>query len=334
MKNWLFLSLLLLPNFAGAQNDTLLFEDFTIDPSLDMLAFPSGNDTVWVNFDEDEEKSANPAAPQNWYSEYGTFPFPNGQKNDLFTSFSYLADTGAYNHNWLILPPIKLCDSKASIHWKSAPLEGPAYMDGYYLLISTTDNFVESFKDTLFGAAECIKYPANSTSVDPADFGFSPGYIHANSFTDTAYFKYNDQANLCKLEPHSYYLNDFAGQTVYLAFLHNSKNDHRLDLDDILVRGSKCTSPAGETDGFEIAPVLCPNPVDGQLNVLFSLKRGGPCQFSVTDELGKTVFEGAEKWFAGGPNEWFYWPKDLPAGNYFLKIRTENGQVLRAFSKI
>mgnify|MGYP000976190372 CR=1 FL=1 len=332
MKNWLFSLVFAFPFFANAQNDTLLFEDFEIDPSAEMIAFPTGSDTVWVNFDEDGKKLVDPF-PQNWYSEYGQFLRPDGTKNNVFTSISYLVDANAYNHNWLILPPLKICDSKASIHWKSAPFEGPAYLDGYYLLVSTTENLPEFFKDTLFGAAECTGYP-NFNSTDPADFEFSPGYIHANSFTDTSFFMYQFGTNHCKLEPHSYFLNDYEGKTVYLAFLHNSRDDYRLDLDDILVLGTDCSSKTDAPDDFEVAPILYPNPVDWQLNVLFSLKNGSFCQFSVVDEAGKTIFIEPKKWFPPGQNQWNYWPKNLPPEQYFLKIETENGAVSRVFSKI
>lgn len=333
MKNW-FTTLFLLSAFVlNSQNDTLLFENFELDPSLDMLTFPTGNDTVWVNFDEDNELTNDPDAQQNWYSEYAQFDLPNGNKNNVFISVSWLKDTGAVNKNWLILPPIKLCDDKASIHWKSAPLEGPAFMDGYFLKISTSENDIDFFTTTLFGHAECIELPTSITT-DPALFGFSPGYIHAKTFTDSQYFEYNGLSNLCKLEPHSYFLDGYANQTVYLAFLHQSKNDNRLDLDDILVLGNKCTTEIDETSDFEIEPILYPNPVDWQLNVLFSLKKAGFCQFSVVNELGRTVFFEEKKWFAAGRNSWFYWPKNVAAGNYFLKISTENGSISRPFSKM
>ncbi len=332
MKNTFFAIAFLLPLLAVGQNDTLLFEDFSPDPSGAMALFPSGNDTVWVNFDADGEPPLDPNLPLNWYSEWSPFDNPDSSKNDVFASSSYLKNPSAKNDNWLILPPIRLCDNKASIHWKSAPFEGPAFMDGYFLMLSTTDNLEASFTTTLFGAAECTGYPP-TPSVIPADFTFSPGYIHANVFADSQYFEFNGQTNQCKLEPHSYFLGDYADETVYLAFRHYSQDDNRLDLDDILVLGTNCTSPTADVGDFDIEPILYPNPVEWQLNVLFSLKKAENCCFSVMDEMGRTVFEEAEKKFPAGRNQWNYFPKGLAPGQFFLKVKTEGGSVSRAFSK-
>jgi hypothetical protein len=44
---------------ANAQGDTLLFENFDVDPTASYLPFNSGTDTQWVNFDADALPDAN-----------------------------------------------------------------------------------------------------------------------------------------------------------------------------------------------------------------------------------------------------------------------------------
>jgi hypothetical protein len=332
MKNITFLLFFCLPVVVFGQNDTLLFENFEVDPEPKMLKFPLGNDTVWIDFDEDNALPFNPSWGQNWYQIYETEVPTN--LNQVFSSISFLANPTIPNRNWLILPPIKIENDQASIHWKSAPLEGPAYMDGYLLLVSEGENFVENFVDTLFAAAECTNIPIGTDTTDPAFFGFSPGYIHANAFKDSIYFKFENKTNACELEPHSYFLNDFAGKTIYLAFLHNSLDDNRLDLDDILVLGKKVVGTSEPLqNGFDFNPILYPNPVETQLNVLFSLKNGDFCRFSVTDESGKNVYFEEKNDLKIGRQNWIFRAENLKSGVYFLKMETENGSFSTRFLK-
>jgi Secretion system C-terminal sorting domain/Cleaved Adhesin Domain len=332
MKKITFLLFFCLPFVVFGQNDTLLFENFEVDPEPNMKPFPEGNDTIWVNFDEDEAATLDPNVGKNWFQEY-EINVPIGT-NNVFTSISYFANSAIRNKNWLILPPIKIENDQASVHWKSAPFEGPAYMDGYFLLVSDGENFTENFVDTLFAAAECTAVPTGTTTTDPAFFSFSPGYIHANSYQDSAYFKFNGLTNFGKLEPHSYFLNAFAGKTIYLAFFHNSLDDNRLDLDDILVLGKK-TLGASESaeNGFDFDPILYPNPVQTRLNVLFSMKTNGFCRFSVIDEVGKLIYFEEKNDLKVGRQSWNFEASNMPSGVYFLKMENKNGTFSRRFLK-
>ncbi|MBK9335696.1 MAG: hypothetical protein IPM98_03540 [Lewinellaceae bacterium] len=146
----------------------------------------------WVNWDADNQPTLcgeNQAVPGNWYWENDLGDLADPAVNFAFTSCSFLADSEQANENWLITPPVLITDSTAMLAWRSAPFEGPAYMDGYKVLVSTSGNepFAGAFTDTLFVAAEMTDI-LKSGSLKVEDHMFSSGYIHADGYTNPDYF--------------------------------------------------------------------------------------------------------------------------------------------------
>jgi len=113
-----------------AQNDTLMFMDFQVDMSDSMELFPDAGytDDMWVNWDEDG-KAAAQSFPSNWYSDISfesPDSIPPADSNFVFASRSWLNDLDTSSSNWLISPAIDIVDDQATLHWKSAPFQGPA----------------------------------------------------------------------------------------------------------------------------------------------------------------------------------------------------------------
>lgn len=280
---------------AGAQvrlaPDTLLDQRFEVDPTDTMLPFPFGDDLQWVNWDADRIPPLcdNGRVLGNWYwdSDLGD----TTGMNNAFTSCSFLANKDAPNENWLITPPISITDTQAVLTWRSLSLEGPGYHDGYKVLVSTTSNapYEGSFADTLFVAAEMLGEPL-FFSLDPKDFNFSPGYVHANWYRDSTYFFLptdNFPSNRGRMEPHSVSLSAYVGKKIYIAFLHDSQYDNTLQIDDIVVvQGVSVSAPE------PLLPVTVlrvqPNPVHDFARLFFS-EALRPQRLQITDAMGRVM---------------------------------------------
>ncbi|MBU6341370.1 MAG: T9SS type A sorting domain-containing protein [Bacteroidetes bacterium] len=257
MKHILHILILLSP-FNGIigqglfSPDTLLSQNFEIDPTHEMIEFPNGDDIFWVNWDEDRKKtncgtSSSPAdslSPWYWDYDLGADVISN---NNAFTSCSF-SSKAFRSRNWLITPPVYIEDSSYVLSWKSSAFQGPFLTDGYHVLISAQGNFPEDFADTLFSASETTTPFSVSNSMgfplDVSKYNYSPGYLHANGYTNTQYYSFVDTDfpngfYLGKLEPHIVSLKAYTGKTVYVTFLHDSFDDFLLQIDDILIARAK-----------------------------------------------------------------------------------------------
>lgn len=336
MKNVL-ISFLLMPVGAGlfAQPvfapDTLLVEHFNDDPAEAMLFFPSGSDLDWVNWDEDgmyTECGYNNTSntPSNWFWD---IDLGEGDMTDnyAFTSCSYGGEFSPVlkSMNWLITRPVFITNTDYKLSWRSLTLEGPAFVDGYLVLLSTAGNLPEDFTDTLFTAAETLPPLPPMASLDLSDFSFSDGYIHANGYTATDFFFIDSPAPDYsfyhgRMEPHVESLHAYAGQTVYIAFLHNSTDDNVLQIDDILI--SKTTISAGEpyeNIGFQITP----NPVQGMALLRWNAALQGQLFVRLVDMTGKEVLFYCVK---NGADRVQLDLDALPAGVYSAFLQDEQGR--------
>lgn len=343
MKRNLYLFLLLLcGDPLGAQSifapDTILIQTFELDPSDEMLPFPGGNDTQWVNWDADNQATYcernGQSVPGNWYWESDLGDPGDPPVNSAFTSCSFLASPFVRNENWLIAPPVFIPDSTTVLFWRSLTYEGPGYMDGYKVLVSTTTNepFNGSFTDTLFVAAEMDSAKVFAPSLDLNDYVFSPGYIHADGFTDTAYYYWPDPQEKIyygRLEPHEVSLARYKNQTIYIAFLHDSKDDNTLQIDDITVIHGKTLStpsPAGNLS-FQLQP----NPAHGYFSISGIPENVSDIWLALTDVLGRAVLE---KRFTNPDNAALRVDvSGLPAGLYHCILRTNTGEVTQLLVK-
>ncbi|MBL7775976.1 MAG: choice-of-anchor J domain-containing protein [Saprospiraceae bacterium] len=288
--------------------DTILRQTFTVDPSDTMIIFPNGNDTHWVNWDADNMETwcgdDGETIPGNWYWEGDFGDLNSPPLNSAFTSCSYFPDPNVANENWLITPPVFVPDSNTVLQWRSSSFQGPGFLDGYKVLVSTGSNepFTDAFTDTLFVAAEMLTYP------DPLTFNlnhytFSPGYIHGNGYTLMDYFfliKPDAPVYTGRLEPHQESLAKFAGQTIYIAFLHDSTNDLLLQIDDItIINGPTSGVFSPQTYDFQLR--VRPNPVRGQAQLSWQFPGRQDARLDIRDVLGRRVGS---------------YPVDLSAGNF------------------
>jgi hypothetical protein len=279
----------------GQQRDTVLLENFQFNPFITMQTVPSGTDTVWVNYDQDGLPSIlNTPETKRWtWDQFfvgATDPL-TGEVNYSAISYSYLQNSLPGNKNWLITPPVHISEAGYTLSWKSAPSQLPRYMDGYIVLVSTTTNTPAAFTDTIFRAASMTGITGNSQSTNFSNFTFSEGYIHANSCTLPDYFVAGTTIHYGKLEPHEVDLSGFTGQTVYIAFLHNSDDDDRLALDDIIVSRNLSSSVTYTEAGQPSVSVL-QNPVGDWLRTrIESGENNDTALFYIFNTSGKRLSE-------------------------------------------
>ncbi len=338
MKKILLFSFCVLLNVGLiAQIDTVLYEDFQLDVFLLMDDEATGDNVNWVNYDADGlTTNAGTEETKKWY---GGEALSNavdsitGETNFVAISTSYLDLFLPGNRNWMILPPLEISDDSYMLHWKSAPSQLPRYMDGYQVLLSVGTNDLNAFADTLFTAASMDQITGDGQSTDYSNFSFTPGYLHANGGMDTNYFVEGTTAHFGLLEPHSVDLSSYAGQTVYIAFFHDSDDDERIQIDDILL--TKAGEPSSvnnlsEKYRFESYP----NPVDAFVNLNFRLDKAiNNCIYSIFSTQGKLVTQVNLGQRSSGIHTEKINLSSLPSGNYVLKIELDGDVVVKNIVK-
>lgn len=329
----------LLAQKGVADIDILLFEPVIGDPVSVMLDNPTGFDQFWVNYDGDYVPGLcvlNAPTAYGWFidSDFSVID-PDDTDNFAFTSCSYLFDENVRNDNWLILPPVEIPDSNYQLCWRSLITEGPATVDGYKVLASTSSNLPSSgdFSHVLFKAAETIKQISGPDySLDPSDYLFSEGYVHASGFTDTNYyFLYSSTGPFRgRLEPHCVSLAEFAGQTIYVAFHHDSYNDTELQLDDILISNGNSVPvhQAEQILDFEITP----NPAVTKTYINWNLAKPEAAKVQLFDLTGKLVFE--KNFPANDQSQVFIDLHDFSKGVYQCVLQTSSGFASRKLVKL
>jgi hypothetical protein len=311
---------------AVAQGDTLLFEDFTVDPTANYLPVNSGNDLVWVNYDVDGLADAN-GRPQEWFWSDGGFASVDSVDACLFSS-SWLAGFLPGNRNWLITPPLNIVDATAVLSWASAPRQTPLYVDGYSILVSTTDNIESSFTTTLFQAGQYETGSGNDFSA----YTFSPGFVHGQ---DGTYIEFDPAADSSRfigvLRPFSESLAQFSGQTIYIAFVHDSDDDNLMALDDILVTGTLSTGISEISQGLEMG--ISPNPAADKIELAYALSSTSSVRATVYDITGKAVKTTGNVMQMAGNQRLAINISDLAAGTYSVVLETKESKLTNTFVK-
>lgn len=299
--------------------DTLLYENFNgIDgPSGSSEDITILEDNGWIMLDEDGIPSQNPNLGQFW-------TIPNrwpGEGSDTthecIVSQSWLAQAGT-NRNWLILPEVTIYSECTTLKWKSAPLTGPKYMDGYQVLVLPSDqmdsdpNTIISLADTVASFAQYI-----SGGTDSSTFVYSPGIRHQN-------FDFNGITN--GLENHQWYglfadyevnLSQYIEQSIRIIFLHDSHDDNILGLDDIRVMGDFSAGIEENTASENIITVY-PNPGTGIFNVTMNNIQSDNT-IEVLDITGKII-----RTINNASSNSQIDISDERNGIYFLRIYSEN----------
>jgi len=124
-------------------------------------------------------------------------------------------DVEATSADYLITPQVSLLTFGNILTWDAKSLDG-SFPDGYVVLLSTTDNLVTSFTDTLFAITEETPY-WTSYSVDMAEKGF-------------------------------------VNQDVYVTFLNNTTNGFVLQVDNVKITADDASSALGRTIDVSVYP--------------------------------------------------------------------------------
>lgn len=334
-----FLSVLLIGVSASTQaQDTLLFENFQADSFPHIMVTnqpPPANitDSVWYSFDGDQFDDGSPSGerPGAWYL---SMAFANADSTDLATmdtnivmiSNSWFTNPDQAN-NWFITRNIQLGDHD-TLFWKSAPFQTPRYLDGYQVLLSTTNNEDLSFTEVLYTAAEMTglsTVPGDSSSFTNHQFstGFVHGldstYIEADSVNATAAFR-------GVLRPFSVALDAYANQNVFIAFHHNSYDDNLISIDDILVRGTPSNPVASikELGRNDLSLNVFPNPAVENAQINFQLANETEVTITVADVSGKVIYSENKGSMVAGRHFAMINTSALAKGFYTIAVKTQN----------
>jgi len=249
--------------------DTLVWVDFQ------NMTIP----TTWLNLDVDGSTDQN-NRPQNFYisREDSSLLGSTNSTNYGVAASSWFNPAGIAD-NWLIMDSFTVCDANLALVYKSAPFQGGAggFMDGYKVMVSTSNNNTSSFTTMIGEFAEGI---GSSTT------NFSSGTVHTN---------YNS-SNGGILTTYVLPLGSFLNQTIYIGFHHDSDDDNGIMFDDITVvklNTDASTSNLNLTTDYVVIPTSQVQPI-GMSAVLTNTGSGtltnAPVAFEVLDGTLTSIF--------------------------------------------
>jgi len=279
-----------------------------------------------VNYDSDSLPTA-AGASGAWYTVddllYVTPHDPIVEFNFVARSDSWLEGFLPGNRNYLILPEIEITDESHFFSWKSGFSQGPRFMDGYSVGIIGNMADVEGTYTQLWTAAQhvrddndwhpqlygpeydftgCTAPGGPIESQDISDICYFPnagdgfngtGYVHADGFTNDEYLGLagGDPAvtsYVGLLEPHEISLADYIGQTLRLCIRHDSDDDNRITIDDVMVSSGL---PVGIDEiVFDRYVSIYPNPVADQFNLNFTQEVKDNAVINILDMKGALVY--------------------------------------------
>ena len=317
---------------AQTGQDTLFYENFDSLNALTDLGFsesPNGDDLTGVIFDGDNYGNAAPASrPDGWFLALA-FADVDGE-NTVIAANSWTTQI-APSANFFILPPIFIADNSAMLYYKSAPFQTPRFLDGFVVLGQVGSNLETTFSDTLKKYGEFVSF-AGGDSSNFDNYVFTDGFIHGS---DGLFIEQNADGDNARqrgvLRPDSISLAQYAGQTVYLAFMHNSTDDNLISVDEIFVKGTQTLSTA-KLDNSEMISVF-PNPARELINLTIESKTVAPVRVEIFGNDGKLAYSKYLGTFLKGT-----YPVQIPvdglsSGNYFVKVSMGNQAVTKTFVK-
>ncbi|MGL4597632.1 MAG: T9SS type A sorting domain-containing protein [Bacteroidia bacterium] len=336
-KQLLTISAILSAAAAFAQNDTLLFSNFNTDPSVYMQVgtFPPGvlGDTSWYSYDLDQlPDGSSSGRPGEWF---WTVPFSDNDtiaQGSCMGSNSWTNDGFTPISNWMILSSIQIIDANATLYWMSAPRQTPRYLDGYKILVSTTQNDLNNFTDTLFVASEFVSLNNQNAPFDFSSYTFNPSatanplapFVHGMDSTFTEFDPASDSSRLIgRLRPFSVSLAQYSGQSIYIAFVHDCIDDNLTSIDDIRVMGTSPNSIKENDMDFGLS--VYPNPSSDLMNVKFELASAGKVSVELFDMSGRLVRTESFGTQGIGVQSRPISVSGLATGIYHLKLQTEQG---------
>ena len=313
---------------SNAQNDTLLWTNFETDPAAYVQSAPPPGltaDTSWYNFDYDQlpDGSGN-SRPLEWFWD---FDFSD-TLNSVFMSSSW-TNGSTPTENWLITKSVFISDTNAVLSWKSAPYQTPRYMDGYWVLISTSSNDFSAFTDTIFKAAEYVSLNNSSAPNDFSSYTFTSGFVHGADGLYTIDNGGDSSRLMGLLRPFTYSLSAYAGKSIYIAFKHHSVDDNILEIDDILVTGSNTVGINEQHAGIDFS--LYPNPASDKINFYLTTKENLNCRITIFDVSGRVALEDNFGNLSSGKHQKLVDLTGLSAGMYQAQVTTPYGVSLKKF---
>lgn len=305
------------------QNDTIFYLDFESGamPANFVENQDTSDITIWQNYSLDSIPAAN-GLPNNWYLGPGIADVDT--QNTVIASTSWLQGFLPGNRNYLISPGFYLPDGFTELSWYSASRHAPVYLDGYSVVVSTTGSAPEDFTDTLFRAAQWIGPNPNPTTASPIpafnNNRYSEGWVHG---FDGTYLELDGDSSdwKCVLQPHSVSLAAYQGQTVRVAFVHDSDDDNIISFDKIFMKGTKII---GLEEREDVRTRIYPNPAAGRTHLAFELNTVGAVTWKVVDMRGRVVAEGGAGMFMPGAHEIDIPLEGLSTGTYVLVYSVGN----------
>lgn len=289
--------------------DTLFFQDFN-----DWPYYLEAIDSVFTTFDEDQITDFN-GLPGNWF--VGNLGNGGADSAEICAvSSSWLSGFAPGNRNWLVLPGFHLADNTGVLRWKSAPALGNLYLDGYTVAISNNPDF---YYDPTFSEADTLAHFAQNMNDNENDF--SAGTMHTN-------LDMNAPINVASVTQYPGLLTEwevdlsaYAGQTVYIGFLHNSDDDNYIALDDILLFGNGGMVGLSENKLESTDVQLYPNPANEQINLTFDFEALQNITIQIYNAAGQLVqtenLNGTK-----GTNKQNINIQNLNTGIYFLHLQS------------
>ena len=180
MKKGLIIGIFAISSLGATAQTEILNEDFQ-----------GGAPTAFTVVDNDGLTPN--AATAHFTDAWTLLPDPLDSSDTVMGATSYFEPTGTADR-WLITPPLALGAYGNFIYWE-ARSHDPSYPDNYRVLVSTTDNQIASFTDTI-GLIQQEYATWFSRDVDLSEYGYQ-------------------------------------NQTIYVAFVNTTNDGYALYVDDI-----------------------------------------------------------------------------------------------------
>ena len=286
------LSLFLLASTIGASAQVTIFEDsFEL---YDDFAYTTGTVGSWTLVDLDLKSSyvlngstfPNQGTPKAFivFNRAGILPATTSTQTQARTGeksmacFNVSTPAPLVNNDWLISPQMRLGSSGNSVSFWVKPLNALYGLEKFNVLVSTTNTTTTSF-----------------TRVNPVTI-VTPS---PNAWAQ-----------------HSFNLDAYAGQNVYIAIQCVSDDQFALFVDDFKVTATALST----SDFFSQNISMYPNPANG-IVTLTSKNATAINSVQVTDLNGRIV----KSFEANGVSETKINVSDLTAGMYFVSVKTDAG---------
>lgn len=317
------------------------FEGFAngFHSTIDSVAISPGNvtDTLWYTFDLDLIPDGSGASrPDGWF-----FSYPYSEVNHGPTGYTYTDGTpdsntvfsaNSWNNfgetssgledNWLVTPSV-VVGPHDTLYFKSAPRQTPRYCDGYEVLLSNSNNDPTSFTTVLSTAAENT---ALGTDTTYSTFTFSSGFVHGLDGTYIDIAAGTNPSHAGQLRPFTIPLTAYAGQTIFVAFHHNSHDDNLISIDDVIIGSNVFAAGAGISEhGNDISLKVSPNPSKDIVQVEFNLTSESSVVLNINDVTGKLIYTENQGMSAQGNHKSTLSVSSLAKGFYTITVQTSNG---------